>query len=299
MSRLNATNRKARAKTFRRDDVLNALLRLAAASCVGIIVLIILFVASESTPALRQIGLHRFVTDQSWHPTAGQYKMLPMVVGTLAATAGSLLITGPLGVGAAVFLRYYAPLVIRPGFRRVLELLAGVPSVVYGLWGLTTLVPWIATFSPIGQGQSLLAGILILCMMTLPSVALAADAALGAVPGSVVLAAAALGLNRHATVWSVVIPTAWSGISTGLLLQTARALGETMAVMMVCGNIVQMPNSIFDPIRTLTANIALEMGYADERHRSVLFVSGLSLLVMVTVFVSVAEWTARRRGYGM
>lgn len=270
-------------------------LRSSAAISGGVIVLIVVFIAAEAKPALQDIGVGRLFTDPSWHPTSDRFNMLPMILGTLAATAGSLLLTGPLGVGSAVFLRFYAPRAVAIVYRRVIELLAGVPSVVYGLWGLAVLVPLIARISPQGQGQSLLAGVLILTMMTLPTVALTADAAIRAVPAAYVRGAAALGLSRRAIAWSVVLPAARAGIFTGILLQTARALGETMAVLMICGNIVQTPDSLFDPIRTLTANIALEMGYADAHHRSVLFVSGLLLLLMVAVLVLIAESFDRRR----
>ena len=279
----------------RRDAVLRWTLRISAAVSAGVIVVIVLFVGRESIPALREIGVSRLFTDESWHPTSAKFNMLPMLVGTLAATIGSLLLTAPLGVGSAVFLRFYAPTRVAWLYRRVIEVLAGVPSVVYGLWGLSIVVPLLAQVSPLGQGQSLLAGILILTMMTLPTVAVAADAAMGSVAADHVRAAAALGLGRRAIAWSVVVPAARNGIFTGIILQVGRALGETMAVLMICGNIVQVPGSLFAPIRTLTANIALEMGYADPQHRSVLFVSGLMLLVMVGAIMLLADWATRGR----
>ncbi len=285
--------RKRHVGVRRRDAILVAWLRLAASVCAGVIILIVVFVTVEALPALRVVGIRRLVTDASWHPTAGQFHMMPMVVGTLAATLGSLLLSAPLGLGSAVFLRFHAPAGVAMVYRRVIELLAGVPSVVYGLWGLAVLVPQIARLSPLGQGQSLLAGILVLTMMTLPTVALSADAALGAVAAEVVRGAAALGLGRRAIAWSIAVPAARAGILTGILLQTGRALGETMAVLMICGNIVKTPGSLFDPVRTLTANIALEMGYADEGHRSVLYVSGLVLLAMVAALVWTVEGAIR------
>lgn len=265
----------------RRDRFLIWSLRCCAAISAGVLLLVVLFVAREAYPAFRDPGASRLIGDESWHPTTGQFNIVPMIVGTLAATMGSLLLTAPLGIGSAVFLWFYAPARIAAPYRRVVEILAGIPSVVFGLWGLTVIVPLLASVSPIGQGQSLLAGILILTVMTLPTVAIAADAALGSVNPDQIRAAAALGLGRRAIAWSVAVPAARRGIMTGVTLQVGRALGETMAVLMVCGNIVQIPNSFFQPVRTLTANIALEMGYADDQHRSVLFVSGLVLLLLV------------------
>ena len=276
-------------KNSRRDWLLLWCLRVCATVSAGVIIVIGWFVVSEAIPALGDPGIARLFSDESWHPTSSQFNLIPMAVGTLAATVGSLLLTAPLGIGSALFLRFYAPASMAWFYRRVIEVLAGVPSVVYGLWGLTVVVPMIAEVSPLGQGQSLLAGVLILTMMTLPTVTIAADTAIGAVPADQVRAAAALGFRRRAIAWSVVIPAARNGIVSGVLLQVGRALGETMAVLMICGNIVQVPGNVFAPVRTLTANIALEMGYADDRHRSVLFVSGLMLLLMIVGIMLVAQ----------
>ena len=167
-------------------------------------------------------------------------------------------------------------------------------AVFYGLWGLSVLVPLIAEWSPLEQGQSLLAGILILTFMTLPTVVVAVDASIRQVPISCYHGAHALGLGRRAIAWSVVLPHARWGIVSAVILQVARAIGETMAVLMVCGNIVQLPGSVFAPIRTLTANIALEMGYADEHHRSILFLSGLLGLVLVSGLMFTANFVSTR-----
>ncbi|HWV45301.1 MAG TPA: phosphate ABC transporter permease subunit PstC, partial [Nitrospira sp.] len=216
--------------------------------------------------------------------------------GTLFAMTGSVLIATPLGILSAVFCHYYAPLALALPYRRMIELLAGIPSVVYGFWGLVVLVPLIAEIQP--PGPSLLAGILILTIMILPTIALMADASLANVPQQYIRGAAALGLPRWATIRSVVFPAAKSGLFTGVILETGRAIGETMAILMVCGNVVQIPSSIFDPIRTLTANIALEMAYALGDHRAALFVSGLVLMTIIVALVLAAEWISRGRVYG-
>jgi phosphate transport system permease protein len=165
----------------------------------------------------------------------------------------------------------------------------------FGLWGLVVLVPIIARWQP--PGPSLLAGILILFLMIIPTITLIVQASLAQIPVSVIHNATALGLSRWSMIRRVILPTAKAGIFTGIFLGVARALGETMAILMVCGNVVQTPSHLFDPIRTLTANIALEMAYALGNHRSTLFVSGLLLMAMVVVFVMMAEGLRHRETY--
>ena len=278
------------------DVLLVQTLRGVAVVTAAVVVAIAFFLARESWPMLAEVGVGRFFTDASWHPTEDEFLLLPMLWGTLWATFGAVLVATPLGLLSAVFCRFYAPLAMARTYRRLIELLAGIPSVVYGFWGLVVLVPWIRRLEP--PGPSLLAGVLILAIMVLPTVALTADAAIAAVPRSYLQAAAALGLSRWTVLRGVVLPAARDGILTGVILQTTRALGETMAVLMVCGNLVRTPSSVFDPVRTLTANIALEMGYAVGDHRSALFVSGLTLLALVAALVAAAEWVSRGRVHG-
>lgn len=269
---------------LRKDEILKIGLGLATSVSAGILIVIVIFVAIEAWPALSS-GPAGFWRDSSWNPTAGEKNLLPMVIGSLALCIGSLVVTFPIGVGSALFLNFYCPTFAREMMRRLLEVLAGIPSVVFGLWGLAVVVPMVAELSPLGQGQSLLAGVMIVSMMTVPLIALATDSSIRDVPEEHIKAGAALGLNKRAIIWSVVLPEARAGILSGGILQFARAIGETMAVLMVCGNVVKTPGSLFDPVRTLTANIALEMGYAEADHRSALFVSGLLLLILVTVIV--------------
>ncbi len=258
--------------------------------------LIVVFLLAESLPVLRHAGLAAFFTDHSWNPSEGLYNLTPMLWGTLFAMTGSVLVATPLGVLSAVFCHYYAPPTVARLYRRLIELLAGIPSVVYGLWGLVTLVPLIGRLHP--PGPSLFAGILILTIMILPTIALMADAALAGVPRSYLQGAAALGLSRWSTIRGILFPAAKSGLFTGVILETGRAIGETMAILMVCGNVVQTPRSLFDPIRTLTANIALEMAFALGDHRSALFVSGLLLTAMIVALVVAAEIISKERIYG-
>ncbi|MBD1879211.1 phosphate ABC transporter permease subunit PstC [Coleofasciculus sp. FACHB-T130] len=253
----------------------------------AIALLILLFLIWETLPILQNIGLTRFFNDPSWHPASEEFNLMPMLCGSLFVTAGSVLVATPLGILSAVFCHYYAPPALATIYRRLIELLAGIPSVVYGFWGLVVLVPIIGRMHP--PGPSLLAGILILTLMILPTIALVADATFANVPADYLRGAAALGLGRWAMVRGVVFPAAKSGLLTGIILETGRAIGETMAVLMVCGNVVQVPKGVFEPVRTLTANIALEMAYAVGNHRAALFVSGLILMAMIVVLVVAAE----------
>jgi len=264
----------------------------ALAAVSGVLVLLVSgFLILGAIPALRHVGATRFLLDPSWHPadpsTRATFGMLPMIVGSLAATLGAIVLVGPIGLASAIYCRFYAPAAVARWYRRIIELLAGIPSVVYGFWGLVFLVPLVMRLRP--PGQCLLSGILILTFMILPTMSLIADAALGTVPAEILRGAAALGLGRWTIVRRVAMPACRSGLCTALILSTGRAIGETMVVLMVCGNVARMPRSVMDPVRTLTANIALELAYAQGDHRSALFVTGGLLLVLVLALVLSAE----------
>jgi phosphate transport system permease protein len=280
----------------RGDAALGWSVRIPAALVAGLVALISIFVVRESLDALREIGLWRFLSDASWHPAGpsaeGTYNLVPMLAGSVLVTLGSLCVAGPLGVLSAVFCQYYAPRPVAGAYRQILGLLAGIPSVVYGFWGLVVLVPLIQRVAP--PGPSLLAGILVLSLMVLPTMALLTDSALQAVPAAYLRGAAALGMSKVATVIWIALPAARSGLLTGAMLSAGRALGETMAILMVCGNVVALPRSVFDPMRTLTANIALEMAYALGIHRSALFMSGLVLLVLLFAMIGLAGRIGRK-----
>ncbi len=279
-----------------RDRWLERVLRAAATVSGSVVLLIVFFVLWQTLPALRDIGLRRFVVDADWRPTSDtqpQFGMLPMLAGSGLVTLGAVLVATPLALFSAVLAEFYAPRSVAWLLRRLLELLNGVPSVVFGFWGLVVVVPLINAWQP--PGQSLLAGVLVLSLMLTPTVALSAAAALRDDSGELARSAAALGLGRGAIVWSLAVPRAGRGIDGGVLLGAARAVGETMAVVIVCGNIVQVPASLFDPVRTITANIAMEMSYATTGHRSVLFATGL-LLIVVTGFLVAASRLLNRRG---
>ncbi|MBA5604192.1 phosphate ABC transporter permease subunit PstC [Duganella sp. FT3S] len=261
------------------DRIVGAPLGAIAAGVASILMLVLAFLGGEALPALLGIGWLRLLTDDGWHPLEGQFGLSPMLVATLASTAGAVALAAPLGIGSAVFLRFYAPRPLARAYRTALGLLAGIPSVVYGLWGLTVLVPLIARWTP--PGASLLTAILILALMIVPTVALTSASALASVPEQLLLGGHALGMRRKGIVLGIALPGARAGIASGIVLASARALGETMAVLMVAGNVAQVPASLFAPVRTLTGNIALEMAYAGGLQRSALFATGLVLTAMV------------------
>jgi phosphate transport system permease protein len=271
-----------------RSDLWLALsLRLLAASGIALLAIIVWCLLAEAWNVLVGVGVWHFLTDASWHPTEGTFGLAPMAVASIASAAGSVLVAGPIGIGCAVFCKYYCSPMWSGAFRQLLALFAGIPSVVFGFWGLVTLVPLIADNNP--PGASLLAGTLVLAMMILPTVALTSHAALASVPNSFLSAGHALGLRRGTIVLKVALVAARSGILAGIIMALGRALGETMAMLMVSGNIVQVPSSVFDSVRSLAANIALEMAYATGTHRSALYACGIALIVVVAVSTLIAD----------
>jgi phosphate transport system permease protein len=280
----------------RSDLWLELALSLLAAAGIALLISIVGCLLGQAWSVFADGGVTRFVTDGSWHPTEGTLGLLPMAVASIVSSFGAVLIAGPAGIGAAVYCRYYCGPKQSSALRQVLALFAGIPSVVFGFWGLTTLVPLIAEWNP--PGASLLAGTLVLAMMILPTVALTTHAALEVVPASYVAAGHALGLRRGTLVWKVVLVAARPGILAGIIMALGRALGETMAMLMVSGNIVQFPTSVFDSVRSLAANIALEMAYATGIHRSALYACGIALIAVVAMTTLISERLTRgtRRG---
>lgn len=276
-----------------RDTRLFLLTGVAAAAAALVLVLITGFVFYEALPALGHAGPSSFLADAGWNPTEQRFNLLPMLAASAAISLGAILVATPLGICAAIFKTYYAPATLKPLFYWSVILLAGIPSVVLGLWGLTVLVPIIGAIEP--PGTSLAAGSLVLALMIVPTVILTSDAALRAVPEAYWRSAFAMGFTREATLLRIVLPAARRGIAAGALLALARALGETMVVLMITGNVVQWPGSIFSSVRALTSNIALEMAYAVDIHRSALFVSGLALIALVFVFSLIAAKLQNRK----
>ena len=226
------------------------------------------------------------VSSGEWYPLQEQFGMLAMVVASILVAILSIFIALPLALGLAVWLRFYANNKLRSCYLMVLEVLAAIPSVVYGLWGLLVVVPLLVNYSP--PGASLLAGVLMLSLVLLPILVIVIDLSLASASQRFELAAKSLRISMRGFVTKIAIPQALPAIISGASLQTGRAFGETIIVLMVCGNVVQFPDSLFSPIRTLTANIALEMGYALDLHRAVLFTGGLILLGLASLTIVIA-----------
>ncbi len=270
------------------DRMLVPLLAVLASVTGLILLLVVIFLLRESWPLIGNNAWQGLFTDEAWYPLEGSFSVLPMLWATLVVALGAMVLAVPLGLASALFVNFYAPALLAKIYRMILALMAGVPSVVYGLWGLTVLVPRVAAWQP--PGASLFTATLVLTLMILPTIALTSSSALHNVPPRLFHGASALGLGRLGIIVGVAIPAARNSIIGGMLLACARALGETMAVLMVAGNVVQMPDSLFDPVRVLTANIALEMAYATGDHRASLFASGLIL----TLFVLALAWWGMR-----
>lgn len=270
------------------DRSLALLLRLLALASAVLLVLVSGFLLRESWPALAGSNWRHFFGDDGWYPLEGHFGFMPMLWATLVAALGAIFLAAPLGIASAIFQQFYAPHAVVKTYRLLIGLLAGIPSVVFGLWGLTVIVPVLSLWQP--PGASLLAAMVVLALMILPTVALTSAAVLAALPPVWLNGAAALGMTRAGQILGVALPAAKSGILGGVLLALARALGETMAVLMVAGNVVQNPTGLFEPVRVLTANIALEMAYATGTHRAGLFASGLLLMALV-LFLA---WLAAR-----
>jgi phosphate transport system permease protein len=258
---------------LRTDRVLQAALHASAALILALTLLCFGFLMIEALPALSSHG--RGLFSGSWYPSEGEFGLAPMIVGSVLVTAGASLIAIPTGIAAAVFALFVAPPRASVLCRQMLLLGASMPSVVYGLWGLDQLVPVIAALE--GPGPSLIAGTLTLALMILPTVALFSYGVLADFPRSEAKAAAALALPRFSTAFQIAIPPRRRGLAMAGLLGCGRALGETMAVLMVSGNVPHVPSSVFQPMRSLTSNIALEMGSAEGLHRAALFAGGMLL----------------------
>ncbi len=252
----------------------------AALVSVAAVALICIFLFANGIPAMVRIGLPDFLLGSTWKPTSDLYGIFPMLVGSVYVTAGALVVGVPAGVLTAVYLSQFASGRLSTLLKGGIDLLAGIPSVVYGFFGLMVLVPFIRT-EMAGRGLSLLAASVLLGIMILPTVVTVSKNALDAVPESYYQGAVAVGASHERAVFTVVVPAAASGILASVVLGVGRAMGETMAVVMVAGNQPQVPGSVFDGVRTLTANIVLEMGYAADLHRGALIATGVVLFVLV------------------
>lgn len=264
-------------------------LLLTAISSIIIIALIIIFIFREGFPALESAGFFNFLFGMDWAPTKGKYGIFPMIIGSIGITALSLLMAVPLGVLCAIFLAEIAPANMRKILNPTIQTLSGIPSVVYGFFGLVLLVPFMRSQFG-GTGFSMFTASIILTVMILPIIVSVSEDALRSIPQEYKEASLALGATHWQTIKNVIFPAAIPGVITSIILGMGRAIGETLAIIMVAGNVVQIPNSIFDPVRVLTSNIAIEMGYATGIHYNALFATGIVLVIMIIVLLVIANY---------
>ena len=258
---------------------------IAACTSVLAVALICVFLFANGIPAMKEIGFMEFLTGERWKPTNEIFGILPMIMGSIYVTAGAIILGVPIGILTSVFMAKYCPKKIYPVLKGATELLAGIPSVVYRFFGLVVLVPLIRDicqkFHWGGNGSSILTASILLGMMILPTIIGVTESAIRSVPAHYYEGALALGATHERSIFSVVLPAAKSGVVAGIVLGIGRAIGETMAVIMVAGNQARMPAGIVRGVRTLTANIVLEMGYAAGLHREALIATAVVLFVFI------------------
>lgn len=258
-----------------------------ALASIAAVVLICVFLFANGIPAMKEIGLLNFLTGAKWKPGNDIYGILPMILGSIYITAGAVAIGVPIGLLTAIFMAFYCPKKLYGLLKPCTELLAGIPSIVYGFFGMVIIVPCIRTvaalFGADVSGSSILAVSILLGIMILPTIIGVSEAALRAVPSAYYEGAVAMGARHERAIFTVMLPAAKSGVLAGVVLGIGRAIGETMAVIMVAGNQPRLTGNMLKGIRTMTANIVLEMGYATGLHREALIATGVVLFVFILI----------------
>ncbi len=256
----------------------------AITACISIVsvILICVFLFVNGVPAIGKIGIFKFLLGTEWRPANDIYGILPMILGSIYVTAGALVIGVPIGILTAVYLAKFCPNWLYGFIKPAIDLLAGIPSVVYGFFGLVVLVPFVRdNFG--GNGPSMLTASILLGIMILPTIISVSEASIRAVPDHYYEGGLALGASHERSVFFTVLPAAKSGVFAAVILGVGRAIGETMAVMMVAGNQARMPDGILKGVRTMTTNIVLEMGYSADLHREALIATAVVLFVFILI----------------
>ena len=272
-----------------RENLIEKGLFITAIFSIIAILLIITFIFREGIPIFHDYGVINFIFGMDWAPSDGKYGVFTMIVGSLCITLLSLAIAVPLSILCAIFMAEVAPEIMRKILKPVIETLAAIPSVVYGFFGLIVLVPYVRANIG-GTGFGMLTAALILTVMIMPTIISVSEDAIRSVPLEYKEASLALGATHWQTIRRVIFPAAIPGIITSIILGMGRAIGETLAVIMVAGNVTQIPSSILDPVRALTSNIALEMGYATGLHYSALFGTAIILFALIMVLLVIANY---------
>ena len=267
----------------KREKIMEYVFLLAAVISIVAVALICIFLFANGIPAMKKIGFVEFLTGTKWKQGNNKFGIFPMILGSIYVTGGALIIGVPVGVLTSIFMARFCPEGLYKLLKPVVNLLAGIPSIVYGFFGLVVLVPFIREHFKNSNGQSILCASILLGIMILPTIIGASEPTIRAVEQSYYEGALALGATHERSVFTVVVPAAKSGILAAVILGVGRALGETMAVMMVVGNQPRVPNSILQGVRTLTTNIVMEMGYATDLHREALIATGVVLFAFILI----------------
>ena len=262
---------------------------------VMMILLIIIFLLSEAVPAFNQFGMIEIFLNHQWIPDLNLFGIMPMFISSLLVSFLALVLAVPLSIATAIYIEELSSMKVKELFKPVIQTLSGIPSVVYGFFGLTVLVPFIRDYVG-GDGFSILAASIVLAIMILPTIITLSQDAIRNVPFEYKQASLGLGASHFQTISKIIIPAALPGILTGIILGFGRAIGETLAVLMVVGNVAQIPSSVLDPVRTLTSNIALEMAYAMDIHYNMLFVNGVTLFAIIVVLMALINYIQHKWG---
>ncbi len=265
-----------------KETIMKFVFLLAATVSIVAVILICVFLFASGIPAIGEIGIFNFLFGTQWRPANDLYGILPMIIGSIYVTAGALIIGVPIGIFTAVFMARFCPGWLYKIMKPATNLMAGIPSVVYGFFGLVIIVPFVRdSFG--GRGMSVLTASILLGLMILPTIISMSESAIRAVPQSYYEGGLALGASHERSVFFTVVPAAKSGIFASIILGVGRAIGETMAVMMVAGNQTVIPSKITDGVRTLTTNIVMEMGYSTDLHREALIATAVVLFVFILI----------------
>ena len=265
-----------------KENIMKWVFMVAAALSILAVALICIFLFANGVPAIGEIGVFDFLLGQKWKPSNDLYGIFPMIIGSIYVTAGAIIIGVPLGILCAVFLAWFCPKKLYKIIKPAVELLAGIPSIVYGFFGLVVLVPIMQDLFG-GSGKGVLTASILLGIMILPTIIGVSESSLHAVPKSYYEGSLGLGATHERSVFFAVLPAAKQGILAGVILGVGRAIGETMAVIMVAGNQPVVPGSIFSGVRTMTANIVMDMGYAADLHREALLATAVVLFIFILI----------------
>ncbi|MCO4691824.1 phosphate ABC transporter, permease protein [Streptococcus infantarius subsp. infantarius] len=266
----------------KKEKIIQGLFFLTACISIVSVLLICIFLLANGLPAIKEIGIKNFLLGEIWRPSSNEFGILPMIVGSLYVTLGALVIGVPIGIFTAVFMAKFCPPVLYKLLKSAINLMAGIPSVVYGFFGLVVLVPFVRNYIG-GYGMGVLTASILLGIMILPTIVSVSESAIRAVPNHYYEGGLALGASHERSIFFVVLPAAKRGILASVILGLGRAVGETMAVIVVAGNQAILPSSLTSGVRTLTTNIVMEMGYSSGLHRQALIGTAVILFLFVLI----------------